>query len=189
MERRSMAKQKTKILLDADVIIHFIKGGQILVLPTIFPDYELSLLDKVFTELKANPSKSQVVDNLINFGTIKLVAFPSTHKNIVTEYSNLKKKGIGEGESACLAYLRFNPDILGSSNIRDIKAYCVEHGIVYFTTMDFLCEAYEKEVLSEEECNNFVKTVLAKGSKLPCKTFYEYDCDTRSVINIDKIGK
>jgi hypothetical protein len=87
-----MAKQKTKILLDADVIIHFIKGGQTLMLPKIFPENELCILDKVFAELKANPSQSQVVDNLINFGTIKQIVFPATQRDIVKEYGRLKKK-------------------------------------------------------------------------------------------------
>ncbi|MDE6272252.1 MAG: hypothetical protein K2M31_04520 [Muribaculaceae bacterium] len=31
---------KTKIVLDADVIIHFIKGGQFSLLLDIFPEYE-----------------------------------------------------------------------------------------------------------------------------------------------------
>ena len=105
-----------------------------------------------------------------------------TEREMVKEYAALKKGGKGEGESACLAYLRFNDDILGSSNIKDIKAYCEQYNIKYLTTMDFICEAYRKNLLSEEECNDFVKSVLAKKSKLPCKTFYEYDCETRSVI-------
>lgn len=86
-------------------------------------------------------------------------------------------------------YLRFNPDILGSSNLKDIKAYCETHQIKYLTTMDFICEAYRKEILTEEQCNDFVKAVISKGSKLPCKSFYEYDCEARSVIDIENIGK
>lgn len=44
----SQAKKTTKILLDADVIIHFIKGGQHFLLPRIYPTHELCLLDKVY---------------------------------------------------------------------------------------------------------------------------------------------
>jgi hypothetical protein len=50
--------------------------------------------------------------------------------------------------------------------------------------MDFLCEAYQKGLLSDAECDKFVKTVIAKGSKLPCATFYLYDCETRRVVKI-----
>lgn len=35
----------TKIVLDADVIIHFIKGGQFSLLLQIFPEYECLILD------------------------------------------------------------------------------------------------------------------------------------------------
>lgn len=38
---------KTKIVLDADVIIHFIKGCQFSLLLDIFPEYEYLILDVV----------------------------------------------------------------------------------------------------------------------------------------------
>ena len=42
-----------KIVLDADVIIHFSKGGYLSLLPQIFPDYEYVVLDKVYNELSS----------------------------------------------------------------------------------------------------------------------------------------
>ena len=38
---------KTKIVLDADVIIHFIKAGRFNLLLDIFPEYEYLILDVV----------------------------------------------------------------------------------------------------------------------------------------------
>ena len=35
-----MGHKKTKIVLDADVIIHFIEAGNFSLLPDIFPEYE-----------------------------------------------------------------------------------------------------------------------------------------------------
>lgn len=47
-----MAKgAKTQIVLDADVVIHFSKGGRLSQLPSIFPDYEYILLEAVHEEL------------------------------------------------------------------------------------------------------------------------------------------
>ena len=40
-----------KILLDCDVVIHFIKGGKIMELPTIFPG-RFAMLDKVHQNTK-----------------------------------------------------------------------------------------------------------------------------------------
>ncbi|MGL4805112.1 MAG: hypothetical protein ACRC26_02060 [Bacteroidales bacterium] len=39
---------KTKIILDADVIIHFAKGGILSLLPQIFQDYDFVVLDTVY---------------------------------------------------------------------------------------------------------------------------------------------
>ena len=47
-----MAVIKTKIVLDADVIIHFAKGGLLSLLPRIFPEYEYIVLDIVYKEVK-----------------------------------------------------------------------------------------------------------------------------------------
>lgn len=42
-----MERQKTKIVLDADVIIHFMKAGSFPLLPEIFPEYDFLILDVV----------------------------------------------------------------------------------------------------------------------------------------------
>ena len=60
-----MAKSvKTQIVLDADVVIHFAKGGLLSLLPSIFPDYEYVLLEKVYEELLDIRTQ---VDNQIYF--------------------------------------------------------------------------------------------------------------------------
>ena len=42
---------KVKIVLDADVIIHFTKGGILHLLPDFLPDYEFIVLDIVRNEI------------------------------------------------------------------------------------------------------------------------------------------
>lgn len=81
-----------------------------------------------------------------------------------------------DGESACLAYVKHTNDIIGSSNLKDVKSYCAMHSIELLTTMDFLCEALSKGVLSEANCDDFISRVLAAGSKLPVKKMSEYSC-------------
>lgn len=62
-----MKSEKVKILLDTDVVIHFIKGGCLSLLPDILPAYQFAILDIVLDrELSFNhgfivsglPSKS-----------------------------------------------------------------------------------------------------------------------------------
>ena len=73
-----------------------------------------------------------------------------------------------------MAYCRYNNDVIGSSNLKDITRYCDEHGIVFLTTMDFLVAAFEAGKLSEAECDEFIYNVKLKKSKLPCNTIAEY---------------
>lgn len=159
---------KAKIFLDADVLIHFIKGEQTGILTRIFPN-DLILMDIVFNEVFKNSAQKANVENLIRFGFIKEMELENANSEVKREYYRLTgPRGgyLGKGESAIMAYCRYNNDVLASSNLSDIKSYCQEHSITYLTTMDFLAEAFRMGVLSEQECDDFIKAVKTKGSKL-----------------------
>lgn len=155
---------KTKIVLDADVIIHFAKGDMLSMLPRIFGDYDFVVLDTVYNEIK-EPLKSQL-DNQVNIlQNISMLKFAPTGE-IMREYALLTKT-LGRGESACMVYCRYNHDVIGSSNLRDIKAYCQTHKITYLTTVDFLYHAIQKQLMSIEDATEFIKQVKQKDSRLP----------------------
>lgn len=172
-----MAKDKLKdILIDADVVSHFIAGGQGLLLNKIFPN-RIIILDKVYDELKRHTAKAREVDNLFNFGILHQIAFPTSHQEMYREYLHIKKVMFkGDGESACLAYVRHTDDIIGSSNLRDVKEYCRMHSIELLSTMDFLCEALNKCLLNIQECDEFISRVLAAGSRLPVTKMKDHKC-------------
>lgn len=172
-----MAKIPLKdILIDADVVSHFITGGQILVLHKIFPN-KIYILDKVYDELTKFRAKRIEIDNLLNFGILTKIPFPNDNHQILKEYLYIKKSMFkGDGESACLAYVRYTNNIIGSSNLKDIKNYCSLHNIELLTTMDFLCEALQKRILTEAQCNDFITRVLHAGSKLPVRKISDYSC-------------
>lgn len=172
-----MAKIKLKdILIDADVVSHFITGGQILILHKIFSN-KILMLDKVYDELLKFNAKKLAVENLINLGIVTKVPFPSNNHAILKEYLHIKKLMFkGDGESACLAYVKHTKDIIGSSNLKDVKRYCALHSIELLTTMDFLCEAFRIGLLTESNCDEFISSVLAAGSKLPVTKMSEYNC-------------
>ncbi|WP_075350312.1 hypothetical protein [Algoriphagus marinus] len=173
-----MGTKKTDkiILIDADVLSHFISGGQILLLPKIFP-YPIQVLDKVYAEIARMPGKKTEVDNLLNFNLIEQIPFPEDQVEIKKEYHYIKNKLFkGDGESACLAVVRYTQNILASSNLKDTASYCKMHQINYLTTMDFLCEAVKNGQLSESDCDEFIQRVLKAGSRLPVKKWGEYGC-------------
>jgi predicted nucleic acid-binding protein len=175
-------KQKTPenikaILIDADVLIHFSLGDSLLRIATIYPQYEKWVLDIVEQEISKRLSSAYFQLQLVlNQSIFKRVAMPSIKTPTYAEFIRLKKQNprIGEGEAACMAYARFNDHILASSNFRDIRKYCEEHGILYISTMDLLKEAMSKNIMSEEECDQFIDRVKKQGSQLPFNYMFEY---------------
>lgn len=164
---------RTKIVLDADVVIHFAKGGSLSLLPRIFPDYDYVLLKAVHEELLSD-IRTQV-DNLMHYlKTITLLPF-SPRGDMLREYARLRSR-FGKGESACMAYCLFTHNVVGSSNMRDIKEYCEEKQIVYLTTIDFLWYAWRKGMLTPEQISVFIGEVRSKGSKLPIVDIEKYVC-------------
>lgn len=160
---------KTKIVLDADVIIHFVKAGQFSLLLDIFPEYQYIILDVVYDEVTVNKATKTQIDNTLKFLSARIanVTFAPKGKSRL-EYARLRSTLLlGKGESACMVYCRDNQDVLGSSNLKDIKEYCSQYQITYLTTLDFLYYAYIRKKMSKVEIDAFIKDVRANGSKLP----------------------
>ena len=157
---------KTKIVIDADVIIHFLKGGYLNILHTIFPGYEYVILDVVMTEVRKQSDTRIAIDNhMALLRNLKEVKWEPKGE-MIREFAYLSSI-MGVGESVSMVYCRYNNDVIASSNLSDITDYCNENDIVYVCTMDFLWEAYTKGIMTEAECNKFIKDVIAQDSKLP----------------------
>lgn len=171
-----MAKSvKTQIVLDADVVIHFSKGGRLSMLPTILPNYEYVLLEAVHEELLSDV-RTQIDHQIALLKNIKLLPF-APRGEMLREYAMLRSR-FGKGESACMAYCLFTNNVIGSSNLRDIRAYCEEKKIVYLTTIDFLWYAWQYGLMTPAEISSFISEVRAKGSKLPEVDIEKYVCKT-----------
>lgn len=141
-----------KILLDSDVIRHLIKGDRLSLLPDLYGN-QLVLLDVVRDELFRSIQVQTVIENFIRFYKIEVRDFPTNNIDILKEFALLKKR-YGLGESACMAVAKFEKNIIASSNLKDIKKYCVLNNIKYITTMDILLEAVNEAKISEKECNH-----------------------------------
>ena len=107
-----MGKNDRIILIDTDVVSHFIYAGELLTLPSIF-SHKIKVLDKVYDELKRFQKRKTEVDNLINFKVLELMPFPEDNDEIKKEYAHIKKLMFkGDGEAACLAVARYSKNIL-----------------------------------------------------------------------------
>ena len=162
--------------MDADVVIHFAKGGLLSLLPTIFPNYEYVLLEAVHEELLSD-IRTQIDNQMALLKNITLHPF-APHGEMLREYAQLRSK-FGKGESACMAYCLFTHNVIGSSNLRDIREYCEAKQIVYLTTIDFLWYAWQKGLLTPAEISAFIAEVKQKGSKLPEVEIEKYVCKTQ----------
>ena len=101
--------KKKKILLDADVIIHFSKGEQLGILNKIFQN-KLYILQHVLKEIFTLSLRTEI-ENLIRFKIIHELEFPSNFE-VLNEYAKLKRT-FGSGESACMAYCRYFQGYIG----------------------------------------------------------------------------
>ena len=162
--------KKVKIILDADVLIHFSKADMLSKLPSILPQYDYTILSVVYEETKTIRLQ---IDNQINYlKNITLIPFEPAGE-MKKEFARLCKS-YGRGESACMAYCRFTNNVIGSSNLKDIKTYCKEQSITFLTTRDFLYYAYKRGMKTKTQCDEFIQTVNKKGSKLPTTDIITY---------------
>lgn len=172
-----MAGKITKIVLDADVINHFVRGNRLSLLPKIFPEYQFVVLDVVKKELPLLILSA--LDRQISQGKDICEEIFGTSPAEKKEYFRLTATGglhLGKGESACMVYCRFHNDVVGSSNTKDVTRYCNDHGITYLTTNDFLFYAICRGLLTKEEAAEFIATVRNLGSFPPVVDFDKYVC-------------
>ena len=157
---------KVKIILDADILIHFTKSEYFDKLASIYPGYQLAIIDELYkSEIKGDVKNYLDRYRAVFAGQIEMLEWKPDYE-MTRDFSGLNER-MGFGESMCLAYCKHHHDVIASSNITEITGYCEANGIQYITTMDFLYEAFVKKIMTEEECNEFIQNVISKGSKLP----------------------
>lgn len=172
-----MVEKKTKIVLDADVINHFVRGGKLALLPQIFPEFQFIVLDIVRKELPTLilSELNRQIANKINIREEVFDVIGAARR----EYFRLTATNglhLGKGESACMVYCKFNNDVVGSSNTKDITQYCDDNGITYLTTNDFLFYAIQRKLMTKEDAEEFIQKVRSMGSFPPIVDFDKYIC-------------
>ena len=149
------------ILLDCDIISHFIANSSINDLPQILSPHACVVLDYVYSEVAARPKRLAFLHPLIVSGCIKVMDFPE-NVDINREFARIKsnKPIIGDGERACMAVSRYTHNVVASSNFKDIAPYCTEHNILYLGTLDILSVAVTIGIYNEKECDDFIKNAI-----------------------------
>jgi len=163
-------------VFDTDIISQLYLGEKLGEIPILFPKNKKIVLDVVVQELRKHSNLKIVIDNLIHtWRYIEEVPFPINFE-IQKEYAHLTSPLIdrGKGESACMAYCKYNKYTLASSNLKDVGQYCRMHNIKNIAIMDLIEYAYEIGIWDESNCNEFISKLISKGERIPCQSLGEY---------------
>jgi hypothetical protein len=175
-----VSKSAKIILLDADVISHFISCNEILFLHKILDPHPIAILDNVYKEVARIQSRKILLDNLLkSIRAVSIMSFPIGDIEIKKEFALIKKINplIGDRERACMAVAKYNNNIIASSNFRDIAPYCKANNILFLGTLDILAIALQKGIFDPARCNSFIATARAvNNARFPSyvKTIADY---------------
>lgn len=171
------------ILVDADVISHFMATGHISDLNGILAPHQLYIVENVYREATRHPSDAMrklKVDEWIAHSKTCVIKFPSQNQNIKREFYKLKHDNglLGDGECACMAMARFGQETIASSNFRDVAPYCDAHDIEYIGVLDILQIAINKEYWTIDQCNQFILDAKKENNaRFPVDKMDEYQTD------------
>lgn len=158
--------KKVKIVLDTDVVLHFMKGDRLSLLLDIFAsECEYVMLSTTYDEIRNKDQRNQIDNHICLMKNLTKIEFNPTGEMRRT-YAMLTSR-FGRGESACMAYCQYEHHVIGSNNTRDIREYCNNNGISYLTTADFLYYAIRRGMMTEAEAAQMIADARAKGSNVP----------------------
>lgn len=174
-----MARAKV-ILVDADVIAHFMATGHILELNAILSPHQLYVVENVYREAIRHPSdvnRRQKVDEWIANSKTRVINFPCQNQKVKREFYKLKHDNglLGDGECACMAMARYGQETIASSNFRDVAPYCDANGIEYIGVMDILQIASNNGYWTVDQCNQFILDAIKENNaRFPVDRMEDY---------------
>lgn len=161
-----MKDKKVKIVLDTDVVLHFLKGGRLSLLLEIFAtECEYVMLNTTYDEIRNKDQRTQIDNHILWLKNLTKVDFKPTGE-MRRVYAMLTSQ-FGKGESVCMAYCQFEHHVIGSNNTRDIRDYCESNGIAYLTTADFLYYAIKRGLMTQAQADQLIADARAQGSNVP----------------------
>ena len=160
----TMNKLPKIILLDADVISHFIVCNELVMIDIILEPHSIIILDKIYSEISRLPSRKVKFDVYLSESkSTTRMNLDDCDVDVRREYALIKRNNplIGDGERACMAVAKFDKRIIASSNFRDIVPYCKANKILYLGTLDILTVALKKGIFDTTRCNQFISNAIA----------------------------
>ena len=161
------------VILDADFISSFAWVNRLDILESLYSK-RMIILEEVLEELGRVPHLACKVKLSIKDGHIKRESMFADSPEALQLSKFLKAGRYGTGEAACMAYLTQYDGILGSNNLSDVKAFCIQNKRRLLTTADVMYQAYEMSLVGLEEADKIWSGMISKKRKLPASSFSEY---------------
>lgn len=161
------------VILDADFLSSFAWVNRLDILEGLYSK-RMIILEEVLEELSRVPHLASKVKLSIRNGHIKCEAMFADSPEAIQLAKFLETGRYGTGEASCMAYLTQHDGILGSNNLSDVKAFCIQNNKRLLTTADVMYQAYEKGLINLDEADKIWTDMLSKRRKLPASSFSEY---------------
>ena len=164
---------ESPVILDADFLSSFAWVNRLDILEGLYSK-RMIILEEVLEELSRVPHLASKVKLSIGNGHIKCETMFADSPEALQLAKFLETSRYGTGEASCMAYLTQHDGILGSNNLSDVNAFCIQNNKRLLTTADVMYQAYEKSLISLEEADKIWTDMLSKRRKLPAPSFSEY---------------
>ena len=161
------------VILDADFISSFAWVNRLDILEGLYSK-QMIILEEVLEELRRVPHLALKVELSIRNGHIRSEAMFADSPEALQLAKFLEAGRYGTGEASCMAYLTQHDGILGSNNLSDVKAFCIQNKKRLLTTAEVLHQAYKAGHINLDEADKIWADMLSKKRKLPASSFSEY---------------
>lgn len=177
IERRYLLTDS--IFFDTDCICAFLWINEESLLEKMFPG-KIVIPKEVYNEIDRPtiPHLKARIDQLIANGSATVMSMDisseeySLYRELTTDSG--RNKVIGSGEAASISLAKKYNGVLGSNNLKDIICYIDKYSLKHVTTADILVEAFQKNLITEQEGNTIWKKMLKKKRKLGANSFTKY---------------
>lgn len=161
------------VILDSDFLSSFAWVNRLDILESLY-SRRMIVLEEVLEELRRVPHLASRVELSIRNGHIRSEAMLADSPEALQLAKFLESGRYGTGEASCMAYLTQRDGILGSNNLSDVKAFCIQNKKRLLTTADVLHQAYKTGHINLDEADKTWADMLSKERKLPASSFTEY---------------
>lgn len=170
----------TPIYFDTDCLSSFLWVRAEYLLPALYKG-NIFIPMQVYTELSIPTIRhlQSRIDALIvagNASTALIMAETAEYKHYTQMVSNpnIGHLPIGKGEASAIALAKASGGAVASNNLKDVKQYVEELGLLHITTGTIMAEAFQKSIITESQANTLWGNMIAKKRKLGAATFTEY---------------